>query len=243
MFEERERERGGEIRGSLACVFDWVTFVGRSELCCIEPHTLSSVASSCVNCGSGSFRVSRHRPSDVWRGPFNLHRARIFQCLAVWCRSPRVRPAQNASRRVFPHAELNTRLPRTVERWRRHGMPICTLHTSHAAALTYAPGFTGGSVGPQLVPVSNATSSLPTNSLAHSHTHTLCLDVFSCYASELFLAGDIGGCHSHPQQEKACPPRYGEEDLGEDGQECGGADGYYPCCKKTADRYTVECTP
>lgn len=60
----------------------------------------------------------------------------------------------------------------------------------------------------------------------------LCVSFF--FISEVFLAGDIGQCHSHPQ-EAFFPGESGAMVvLGE--QHAGGADGYYLCCKKPAYR-------
>lgn len=58
------------------------------------------------------------------------------------------------------------------------------------------------------------------------------------FSSEVFLAGDIGECRSHPQE--AC--FVGDSEIcrtivrggGKGGS--GGGDGYYPCCKKPAYR-------
>ncbi|CAM9547483.1 unnamed protein product [Ectocarpus sp. 13 AM-2016] len=72
---------------------------------------------------------------------------------------------------------------------------------------------------------------------------------------EVFLAGDIGHCRSHPQQ--ACFP--GDSGGGSSGasgasvteisgEEPGGvgvgaADGYYPCCKSPVNRFSLEPPP
>lgn len=57
-------------------------------------------------------------------------------------------------------------------------------------------------------------------------------------ASEVFLAGNIGQCRSHPLE--ACFSGEGGGPSGGGGVESeagsGGADGHYPCCKKPAYR-------
>ncbi|CAM9687380.1 unnamed protein product [Ectocarpus sp. 12 AP-2014] len=71
---------------------------------------------------------------------------------------------------------------------------------------------------------------------------------------EVFLAGDIGHCRSHPQQ--ACFPgdsgggssTSGASTAGISGEELGGvgmgaADGYYPCCKSPVNRFSLEPPP
>lgn len=49
--------------------------------------------------------------------------------------------------------------------------------------------------------------------------------------SEVFLAGDIGQCRSHPQQARFPKENNGIGDREEQ------AEGYYPCCKKSIYRW------
>ena len=71
-------------------------------------------------------------------------------------------------------------------------------------------------------------------------TATTFTDAISLHAfSEVFLAGDIAGCHFHPKE--ACFPRVKEGSPRGDccavGARARSAEGYYPCCRKPAYRY------
>lgn len=72
--------------------------------------------------------------------------------------------------------------------------------------------------------------------------------------SEVFLAGDIGHCRSHPQQaffpgDSGCDSSTsGASTTGISGEELGGvgvgaADGYYPCCKSPVNRCEIARRP
>ncbi|CBN79296.1 conserved unknown protein [Ectocarpus siliculosus] len=71
---------------------------------------------------------------------------------------------------------------------------------------------------------------------------------------EVFLAGDIGHCRSHPQQaffpgDSGCgSSTTGASTTGISGEERGGvgvgaADGYYPCCQSPVNRFSLEPPP
>lgn len=62
----------------------------------------------------------------------------------------------------------------------------------------------------------------------------LCVCVFRVFISEVFLAGDIGQCRSHPREAFFPGESGGMAAAGE--QQGEGGDGYYPCCKKPAYR-------
>ncbi|CAM9403658.1 unnamed protein product [Ectocarpus sp. 6 AP-2014] len=71
---------------------------------------------------------------------------------------------------------------------------------------------------------------------------------------EVFLAGDIGHCRSHPQQaffpgDSGCgSSTTGAGTTGTSGEErgsvgVGAADGYYPCCQSPVNRFSLEPPP